>query len=523
MRESVTPSLPPPGRERLASATILGAAATSLALYAWNALRLVRYPWDWTPDEGLDLDWARRLLEAPSTLYDAGSVVPFPCAYGPALPLLLAPVVALAGSPLLAARLLALAWTACGAAVVYRLVRREGPAPLAAAAAALSLAALDVTYWSMHVRVDGLLIALWLLSALALMPRRLERGADRLGTGRLVSGTALLLAATLAKPTAALHGLPLVLAWLLVDLRSAVVLALALGASGLAALGALQWATSGGFLAVARLWTHHPSFPGQTAPIVKFYLSRTAPLFLPLAAALVVSRARGRLLRDGSLVLLAGALASLPLMDKSGATWNYLVLLPPALAVVAGRWWAGPEGSARRPLLGAALTASVALGLALTRVFPLPTPEDERTARAFYDYITSEVARSGGPILASRPAYAYWLVGQPVEIEGSGFPYLVEAGAPGSERVLERLRRREYTLLAMSWELPQSAEYWAAIEAAYEHVGGCDMRHSLGMQHAHIFVRRDLRRIQRPPPGARCGTSIRIPKAAPAAPPEGLD
>jgi hypothetical protein len=488
-----------------------------LALYAAHAARLIAFPWDWTPDEGLDLDYAQRLLRAPGSLWRADSVVPFPCAYGPVLPALLLPVAWLAPQSLGAARVVAFAWTACGALAAYLLARREAPPSLALAGAALSLAAVDVTYWSMHVRVDGLLLALWMLAALALLPRALQRGADSLGWRRIAGGSALLLAATLAKPTAALHGLPLVLAWLLVDVRGAVRLALALGGAGFAALGALHWATSGGYLAVARLWTMHPALPGQGRTLAAFYLSRTWPLLVPAALALAVSRGRARLLRDGSLVLVAGAVAAVPLMNKSGASWNYLVLVPPALAVLGARWWAIGVHDGRAPrVAGAVLTAAIALLLSLTRVFPLPTDEDERTARAFYGLVGSVARQAGAPLLASRPTYAYVVVGQPVEIEGVSFPQLVRAGAPGVGRVLDRLQRAEYSAVVMSWEMPDEPAYWEALERSYVHAGGCDLAHSLGMQHAHVFIRRDVYRYRHPPPGVRCGPSIRLPKARPA-------
>ncbi len=65
---------------------------------------------------------------------------------------------------------------------------------------------------------------LWLWAAVALLPRRLERGADRLTPTRAIGGSALLLAAVLTKPTAVLHGALLVLGWPLVDIRSALAL-----------------------------------------------------------------------------------------------------------------------------------------------------------------------------------------------------------------------------------------------------------------------------------------------------------
>src|SRR5678815_5055098 len=112
----------------------------------------------------------------------------------------------------------------------------------------------DFSVWLLLVRVDGLMIALWLGAAVALLPRSLEPGSDALSTRRLSWGAALLLAAVLAKPTAAVHGAPLVLGWFLVDRRSAWRLSAVMLVAGLAALAILQLATSGGFLWTMRLW-----------------------------------------------------------------------------------------------------------------------------------------------------------------------------------------------------------------------------------------------------------------------------
>ena len=154
----------------------LAASLVVLGLYAAHVLVLVRYPFDWSPDEGLSLDYARRLLEAPATLY-ARSVTPFPSAYGPLLPAVLAPVVWLAGEPLAPARLLALGWTALGALAVFLLVRPVASPALALASCALALAPFDLTFWHVLVRVDGLMVALWLLAAVPLLARLGNAGA----------------------------------------------------------------------------------------------------------------------------------------------------------------------------------------------------------------------------------------------------------------------------------------------------------------------------------------------------------
>jgi 4-amino-4-deoxy-L-arabinose transferase-like glycosyltransferase len=496
------------------TAFALAASFLVLAAYAERTVALAAYPWDWSPDEGLSLDYGRRALRAPESLYTR-SVSPFPSAYGPVLPALLAPIVALSAQPLRPARLLALAWTLAGALAVYALVRRRGSRTAGLAAAALSLAPFDLTFWYVLVRVDGLMVALWLTAAAVLLPARLEKGADRLGTGRLVAGTALLLSAVLAKPTAVLHGTPLVLGWWLVDRRSAWRLAAAVSASGLLALAALQWASGGGFLWVNRLWALHPSQPGLREIVLSGFIGSAWPLVL-LCALLALGRAHDGagsdrreppLARESALLLLAGGLLAVPALSKEGAWWNYLLPLLAALAVLAGHLAsrggaAGPGAAARSVAL-----AVVALALAATRTFPLPTAEDERTARVLYDYVEEHVARTPGPILVSRPDLASFLVGQPAEIEGSSYVHLAAARAPGTERVLGRLQRREYTLLVETWPLPRFGGYGEAIEAGYTFAGGCIVGYFYGPTAVHVRPRRDLPHPMIPRVGTRCGSA----------------
>lgn len=492
----------------LLTAFAVAASCLVLAAYAVRAAALIAYPWDWSPDEGLSLDYARRALQAPSTLYRP-TAVPFPAVYGPLLPFLLAPVTRL-GEPLFWARFLALTWTVLGCLASYLLVRKSAPPVLALACSALALAPFDLSFWHMIVRADGLMLSLWLLAAVPLLPRRLHRGADRLSWGRTLTGAALLLAAALAKASAVLHGAPLVLGWFLVDRRSAWRLCLVLGAAGLIALGLLEWATAGGFLWVNTLWRFHVGVPNLRRAILVFFLRRSWPLGVLCLLALASARARaGEAARDGALLLLLGCASIVPALSKFGAWWNYLLPGVPTLAILAGRWWGGLTSSdpvlrVPRPLLGAVLAAGLALGLAATREFPLPTAQDEITARAFFSFVKGQAARAGGPILVSRPDLAYFLVGQPVEVEGSSFPYLAAAGVPGVERVVARLARAEYTLVVETWPFPAHGGYVEAIRRSYADSGTCRLGYFLGVVTARIFTRGDVRAELLAPPGARC-------------------
>jgi hypothetical protein len=486
-------------------AALAGAAALLVALaYAAHARVLVSYPWDWSPDEGLLLDYARRVVDDPASLYPRRAV-PFPSAYGPLLPVLMAPVVRLP-EPLGAARLLALAWTAAGAAAIVELVRRRGGLACAAASLALYLAPFDLSFWHVLVRVDGPMITLWLWAAVALLPREVGRGGDALSRGRLAAGTALLLAAVLVKPTAVLHGAPLVLGWLLVDRRSAWRLAGATAGAGLVAFGALQAATGGGFLWVNRLWAIHPWVTGLPGVNVRHFAGLAWPvLILALATGLAARAARGRPHRDPAMLLLAGGLAVAPLLGKQGASWNYLLPLFAATVVAAGRW-----ASALRPWPVAA--AALALVLAATRPFPLPTLLDEATARAFYGFTQEVERRSGGPLLATRPDLVYFLAGQPVEADGGSFLHLAAGRVAGTELVLRRLEERRYALVVWTWPLPEAPEWTAALLRGYARKGECRLGWYFGAPFpSYLAVRRGLDVRFDPPPGTRCAAASPSP------------
>ena len=323
------------------------------------------------------------------------------------------------------------------------------------------MASRDVSFWYLLVRVDGLMIALWMLAATVVLPDRLAPGADRLSGRRLALGVLLLMASVLAKPTAALHATPLVLGWFVVDRRSAWRLTAGLGAAGLAALGLLQWATGGGFLWVMALWAVHPFQAGLASRLATAFLVTNLGFVLYMLLGVLAARWLGsRVSLDGAWLLLLGGLLILPGLGKSGASWNYLLPALLATVVLAGRFWGAAEGAAEGSLrrghapavlLGAMLAAGsllgaiLAAGSLLARPFPRPSPADDATARAFYGMVREQ----GRPILATRPDYAYFLVHQPVEAEGSGLPYLVAAKLPGTTTLLERIRRQEYRLVVV--------------------------------------------------------------------------
>jgi len=484
------------------------------AAFLLRASALVAYPWDWSPDEGLNLDYARRALENPASLW-VRSAVPFPVAYGPLLPFLMAPLVRLP-DPLLGARLAALAWCLLAAGGLFVLVRGRAGTAAAAAGVAVLLGTYDQSYWFLLVRVDGPMIALWLWSAVVLLPRSLEPGADRLSASRVAAGTTLVLLAVLAKPTAVLHGAPLVLGWWLVDRRSALRLAAATLAGGLACLLVMQLATHGAFLWVNRLWGVHHRLPGLTGILLVTFLEAAWPVILLAAiAGVAAARSGARPWRDPSLLLVVGGLAIVPLLGKHGASWNYTIPLYVALVVTALSWAAGAVRAAHGPFAArlrpvpVLAAAGLALLLAATRTFPLPTAEDRATARAFYGYTAFVEGRAGGPVLVGRPDLVYFRAGQPVEIEGSSFASLATHGVAGTETVIARLRERRYTLVVETWPwLFDDVPGWReALEAGYRHVGGCELGWYFGRTVSHISLRRDLDLGFVGPPGTRCAAA----------------
>ena len=439
--------------ERCELAAVAAACGVFL-VYAYHAIVLILYPWDWSPDEGLFLDYARRLVHAPHTLYPVGTSVPFPLAWTPLLPALLVPLVELTPWPLQAARVLALGWTIATAAGVSAFVRPRGGRALAVAAAALSLAPLGATFWYMLVRMDGLMVALWLWAAVVLAPKELRRGAGHLGWGRACAGAALLAAAFLAKPTAVVHAAPLVLIWWIVDLASALRLAVAAGAIGGGVLALLQLATSGGFLWVQRLWKQHPIHSEFLMNILRGFAGDTAPLLLALAVVIAVAvRAGCALWRDAALGMAAGALLIVPALAKYGSSSNYLLPVVAAAAVLIGRWLAAwsdqadaDEAKRRRRAWAALACALLAAATVSTSRFLLPTPRDRRAAEEFYRLLDQR----GGPILALRPDYAYFRLGQPVEAEGSSFVLLLSADVPGIQTVPKRIAERYYRTIVLT-------------------------------------------------------------------------
>jgi 4-amino-4-deoxy-L-arabinose transferase-like glycosyltransferase len=502
----------PPGRTAAWAATLVAALSAALVVFLFvdAAAALVRYPWDWSPDEGLYLDYARRLLQAPGTLYQRGNAVPLPDFYGPLLPLLLTAPVAGLDHPLPAARVIACLWSLMAALAIYRLVRRVASGPVALLAAVLPFAPFGLSFWWLIVRPDGPLVALWLWLAVALAPARLERGGDVLSRGRLVAACALLTLACLTKPTAVALGTPLVLGWWLVDRASFKRCVLAVAACGGLALAALTLATSGGYLWVMTLWRTHPSSSGLLASNLSFFAQVTAPLLVFTAAggASLLAR-RGAPIRDPAILLLAGAASVVPALGKTGAMCNSLLPLVCALAVLGGRWWGGQRTPAghRAEWAAVGLGALAAALMVARQPFPKPGPAASAAAEAFYGSLEALVGAEGGRILAIRPEYAYFAVGQPVEAEGSSFSFLLRGHVPGTRQVVDRLASGGYSVAAVTPDfVTPVAELADALRRRYVPIGACALRYFYGSMPVVILVPEGSSARFDAPAGSGCRT-----------------
>lgn len=479
----------------------VGASLLVVLVYAAHAWDLIGYPWDWSPDEGIYLDFARRLLDAPASLYNARGV-PVPAIYGPLHPALLAPVVRLS-NPLAAARVLTLGFTLIGALAVGVLIRRRAGTLWAVAGAALYLSVFNISSWFMLVRIDTPLVAFWLWSAVVLFPSELRAGADHLSRGRIAGATALLLMGCLVKLTAVIHGLPLVLAWFWVDRRSAWRLIAALALSGLVTLALLLAITKGGYLEAVLIWRLHSREPGLLSRLVADFAVRAWPvILLALLSGIAAVLARSRPIRDPVLFLLAGGLLVLPMASKAGACWNYLLPLYAAMVVAGARW-----AALSLPTVGSLLPAGIgvlALVLATSQTFPMPTAYDEAAARTLYGFAREFHRKAGGPFLVSRPDLVYFVVGQDAEIEGAGLQQLVDGRAPAATEILERIIQARYTLVVETWPLPRQAAWQNSLHRNYRPLGACRLGSYFTGYDARLYARRDLPVDFTPPSGVRC-------------------
>ncbi|HEY5281769.1 MAG TPA: glycosyltransferase family 39 protein [Polyangia bacterium] len=488
MTDQSTPSFPAPFDRHLrawVNAICAAVAILCFGLFTAHAVDLAGYPWDWDPGEWGSIDAAHRLLEAPATLYPQNKVIPIPQTYGPTLAVLLMPIARLCNSPFLAARLLMLAIAFAVALAAYLLVRKRASRAVACLSSALILAPFNQSFWYVLVRVDAVMIALWLWSAVLALPPVLRRGADLLSWRRAGLAGALLALAALTKATAVVLAAALIAGWLLVSLRSAWRLAIStFVVAGLLVL-LLQVLTRGGFVTTVLLQRFLPYQIGQIPTLLAeaFQFNWESLALFGIALGMCVRRRDGSW-RDGAWVLWVAGPAMLLFLGKIGAVFNYLLPFFAGQAILLGRLLGGvdtPPAVATRArwiaLRDLVLAATVA-SIALSHPFPSPDPQDRLTSQTFFRFVKTR----GSPILAAQPECAYGEVKQAVEAEHTDFMAYLRAGLPGTGEVVGKVRTRSYHLLIGN----QTDMRFEG--APYRKVGFCDLRFYYGLERVILFV-----------------------------------
>jgi hypothetical protein len=481
---------PADGRaSRVTSALIpLVVGVVALVAFVGPALTLVLYPFDWAPEEGLALDYARRFGSSPETLYpSSGTAVPFPLAYTPLFPLLLAPVLDLFAAPFVGPRLVVCALLVCLVIVLRQLI--GGTQRTALLAIAFAFTNGKMFAYLAIVRVDLPMIVGAFAFLLVVLPAAIDARDERITWRRAALASAILALAMLTKPTAVVYVLPACAAWLVIDRPSAARLATACTIALVAVFVGLELVTDGGFGKTMSLWGTHPSLPHRVQTILTTTIAYAWPTLVPVVVILAVAGPlRRALLKDGAVLIALGAFTVLPLVLKAGAFYTYFI--PPLLGVAV---WIGralsllPTTRARRSAEGAVLV--MALFCLFARQLPLPDDDDLKTAQAFFGFIETVTSTSDAPIIATRPDFAYVVADHPTEIEGSGFMHLVRAKKPGLDDVIARVARQEYALIVADTVFYAAVpELLVSTRDHYEAVAACALDSVNGLTLVYVFL-----------------------------------
>ena len=461
-----TRSIERPSRAVLAALTVaVLVLAAKLALFLAFAAKAVRFPYELDYGEGIV--WQQMLLMFDGRGYGAIDGLPAIVFHYPPVfhGLVMGTSKAFALDPLAAGRLVSLAATLVAGAFVgliaYRLARREADrrtATLSATAGGLiALAFLPVSIWAPLMRVD--------MVAMALSLAGLHCGLAALERPRMVLLAALcFVAAVYTKQTSLAAPAATFLVLLLVRPRTAFTGIAACLILGLAALGALAWATDGGFLRHIFLYNINRFdtsrliwIPQMAAAHMMFFAAVGVGLFAGLSGRFPAFRAERslRALRsdlaapggDGAflmlLVYLLAATATLAMVAKSGASINYLIEWMLASAIFAGLGLAALAGRPKARRLALLLPLAVAFQAVLV-------PAEPGFAAAMTASRTRELEQLSAQIAAaSRPVISDDMVillrsGKEVQWEPAIFAELASTGAWDERPFVERIRRREF-------------------------------------------------------------------------------
>lgn len=403
---------------RLASALRLLAAFLLLGLTAhwgYNAVQLLRYPYEWSSMDGYFVAYGQRLLhDAP--VYSNNATAPMGFEYVPGYLALLGPLNALFGPAVWVERALALALAAGIAAIAGHVVRRRtGSIAWGLACVGLLVAPPVMGVWYL-VRGIDLLVLLVGLGATALLAE-----SERPGPSTIVAAAILYALGFYCKQT-------IVFAWAagaaIVWLRAPRSVPLFVSASvlpGIAiGLGLQAW-SGGWFWDNAFLTTSRNPFSLLLlAGMSLGYLLLVAGLAL---AGLALAGRRGwAALRHPWLLYLGACVGAMGLAGKLGAAPIYFLPAHVALAIwvtqEAPAWLRAAGPTARTLAWGAAVVQCVVWAV----VTPLPAPTPAGRAEAAR--LLAAIEARPGPVLVERADSFATLAGRPVDWEAVQLPIL---------------------------------------------------------------------------------------------------
>jgi hypothetical protein len=412
------------------AAVVLGCLAT-----LWLAAQRIRLPFAVNFEEGNVLNAALRITRGGTPYPPVGNPPYVVSPYGPVFYYAAAPLVKWFGVNFTAPRLLVLASGILAALFLVLLLGRwTGSRRVAVAFGLLFLALPLVRGWIFVLRVDLFALALTLAGLYVFCLSR-----------RPVWPALLFLAAIYAKIT--MLAAP-VACWLYLlragERRRAWSLAGWMAAIGLAAFGALEYATHG-WLAFHLFLTHpDPYLLSRYARIILPYALLDVVLLIA-AAALAVRDFRRRALSLPLLYFLLASIATLT-AGKIGSDANHLLEWQAAMCLAAG---CGYQAMRARPRPEPAL-ALIPVGLTLVVLFAIPhsarlDPEMAGCADAY------QFARQHpGPLLSENPGAAV-LSGKKVWLSNS-FEYdgLGKAGRLDQQPLIRLVQQRFFSTILLS-------------------------------------------------------------------------
>ena len=462
---------------RFARALLLLVSAAALLNLAFAFARRVVYPYDLEWMEGGMLCHALRLVQG-QPIYAEPSARFVSFAYAPLYPIVLRLLAPVTGVGYLPARAVSVAAFASALVVAYAFVRRGGGSRAAAlGTAALPAAAFAPTgAWYDLARVDSLFLG---LAAAAVAVGWWKRNVT---AGPVISAV-LMTAAFFAKQTALPFAAALGLALLLVRPRAAALYATTLVLSGGLLLAWAHLASGGWF------WTYtfglHRRHPFDVVDAALVTPARLVLLLGPglalLAAALVRARTPGLLYASG--MALTGSLAS---ALGAGTEWSYHnALIPGVYFVALAVGTAAAAMETRRPVLTRLLLAATIAGApgglvaVAARVAPraglaLPLGYDLRgflpssADRVRGDALVARLAAVPGDVFVPDHSFYPHLAGKPTRLHAMNLADLEGAGLRVPRDLVDEVRRKQFSLVVVDREVPESGTDDPAARAAGE-------------------------------------------------------